>query len=63
MHLTGIVALPGAQHLFPCCQGLAYETGALLGRRGCLLYRVYHERMGRHSPLFGGGNSALFEFL
>jgi hypothetical protein len=63
VHLTGIVALADAQHLFPCRQGLAHETGPPLGRRGCLLYRIHHERMGRHPLLFGSGNSALLEFL
>lgn len=63
MDLTGIVALPGTQHLLPCRQSLAYETGPLLCCRGCLLYRLDHERMWRHSFLFSGGNSPLLELF
>ncbi len=63
MNLTGLVALSGAQHLFPCRLSLIYETGPPLCCRRCLLNRMDHERMRRDSFLLGSGSSSSLEFV
>ena len=63
MNLTGIVALSGTQHFFPCRLSLIYETGPPLCCRRCLLNRMDHERMRRDAFLLGGSGSSLLEFV
>ncbi len=63
MNLTGIIALPCFQHVFPCRLGLAYETCTPLCCRGCLLNRMNHECMRRDALLLGSGSRSLLEFI